>query len=198
MNASPKLKGRLILLLIVAIGLAPVIAGTVWYYNSDSWRPAETTNNGRLIKPPRLIKAASLPLLDGGRLPRDWFQSKWSLVYAGPPHCPEHCKKALYMTRQIRLALGTKMTKVQRLFIVTGSAEQSKALRRAHPDLTVVNASGDAGQAFLEQFPKPAGFGRQIWLVDPRGRAMMMYSITDGSTDILSDIKHLLRYSQLG
>lgn len=198
MTTPSKTKGRLMLLLIAAIGAAPLIAAAVWYFNADDWRPAATANHGELVSPPRAIRTAPLPLLDGGTLPRDWFQHQWSLVYAGPPQCPTRCKKALYATRQIRLALGEDMNQVQRLFIVTGEAANADALRRAHPGLTVVNAAGRAGSDFLAQFTTGADLGQHIWLVDPRGRVMMVYAADADPTGILADIEHLLKYSQLG
>ncbi|HET6655048.1 MAG TPA: hypothetical protein VFH57_02270 [Gammaproteobacteria bacterium] len=195
---TSKLKSRLMLLLIFAVGAAPAIAAMVWYFNADSWRPEATTNHGDLITPPRAITTAPLPLLDGSTLPADWFQTQWSLVYAGPAECPRRCRKALYLTRQIRLALGAKMNRVQRLFIVTGPAAQPEALRRAHPDLTVVEAAGPAGRNFLAQFTGGDKPGSQIWLVDPRGRLMMVYALGDDPTGIIEDLEHLLKFSQLG
>ncbi|HET7370230.1 MAG TPA: hypothetical protein VFK45_05270, partial [Gammaproteobacteria bacterium] len=195
---TSKLKSRLMILLIFAVGAAPAIAAIVWYFNADSWRPTATTNHGELIRPPRQVATAPLPLLDGGTLPADWFQTQWSLVYAGPADCPRRCKKALYLTRQIRLALGAKMNRVQRLFIVTGPTPQPAALRRAHPDLTVVEAAGPAGRNFLAQFTGGDGLGDHIWLVDPRGRLMMVYRLGEDPTGIIADLEHLLKYSQLG
>jgi cytochrome oxidase Cu insertion factor (SCO1/SenC/PrrC family) len=191
-----KLESRLMLLLIFAVCAAPAIAAVVWYANSDSWRPAATTNHGELISPPRTVSVPSLPLLDGGSLPGDWFQHRWSLVYAGTGDCPSRCKKALYLTRQIRLALGAKLNRVQRLFIVTGKTAKPDALRRAHPDLTVVEASGRSGQRFLHQFAAHADPARHIWLVDPQGRVMMVYKVGDDPTGIIADLKHLLKYSR--
>ncbi|HET6726304.1 MAG TPA: hypothetical protein VFH85_09910 [Gammaproteobacteria bacterium] len=198
MKLTNKAQRRLIPLLILAIGLAPLVAAVVWYFNVDVWRPDVTVNHGRLIKPPRVVHAAPLPLLGGGTLSTDWFQHQWSLVYAGSPDCPARCKKALYMTRQIRLALGAKMNQVQRLFIVAGRPAQPAALRGAHPDLAVADAVGEAGRAFLAQFTHGAELGERIFLVDPRGRLMMVYRVNDDPNGIVADLKRLLKYSRLG
>lgn len=198
---TTKLKGRLVFLMIIVIGLAPLIAAVVWYENTDDWRPAETGNNGTLITPARAIQPAALPLLGGGTLPTHWFRNSWSLVYAGPGTCPAYCKKALYLTRQVRLTMGSKMIRVQRLFIVDDAPQHARALRRAHPDITVVNAGGANGHAFLSQFHRAPDQprGHKIWLVDPQGRLMMAYNL-DGvnvlqkGTAIAEDLRHLLRY----
>jgi cytochrome oxidase Cu insertion factor (SCO1/SenC/PrrC family) len=193
-----KTKGRFIFLLVVAIGVAPVVVALAWYANADAWRPASTVNHGNIVSPPRAIATANLPLLDGGTLPGNWFKHEWSLVYTGAPACPTRCKKTLYLTRQIRLALGAKMNRVQRLFIVTGKAKHAEALRRAHPDLTVVSAKGTTGRAFLGQFVGDAGLGDRIYIVDPRGRLMMSYPADADPKGIIADIERLLKYSQLG
>jgi cytochrome oxidase Cu insertion factor (SCO1/SenC/PrrC family) len=198
MKPTSKLKSRLMLLLIFAVGAAPAIAALVWYFNADDWRPVATTNHGDLITPPRAIKTAPLPLMDRGTLPADWFRGQWSLVYAEPGECPRRCKKALYLTRQIRLALGAKMNRVQRLFVATGSAAHAAALRRAHPDLTVVEVDDPAGRNFLAQITTAGEPGAHIWLVDPRGRVMMVYRVSDDPNGVVADLKHLLKYSQLG
>lgn len=198
MKITDKAKRRLIPLLIIAIGLAPLIAAVVWYFNADVWRPDATMNHGRLITPPRLVHVAPLPLLDGGTLSPDWFRHQWSLVYAGSANCESRCKKALYMTRQIRLALGAKMNRVQRLFIVAGKPDEPVALRGAHPDLAVADAVGEAGRAFLAQFTHGAELGERIFLVDPRGRLMMVYRVNDDPNGIVADLKRLLKYSRLG
>lgn len=199
-NTKPasKLQRRLIPSLIVAIALAPIVAAVVWYVNIDVWRPASTVNHGHLITPPRVVESAPLPLLGGGTLPADWFKRGWSLVYAGTPACPPRCKKALYMTRQIRLALGAKMNRVQRLFIVTDHPQQAAALRRAHPDLAVAYADGPQGRAFLAQFLDDHALGARIYLVDPRGRLMMSYPADTDPTGILADLRRLLKYSHIG
>lgn len=196
-----KLKSRLVLVFLFAICASPFVGAYVWYTNSQNWRPASTGNNGTLITPPVEVHAMPLPLLDGGTLPENWFYGDWTLVYAGPSDCPTLCKKALYLTRQVRLTMGGQMIRVQRLFIVMGTPDKPKALRRAHPKLTVVNASSPLGQQFLSQFETATDVqGRQIWLVDRQARLMMVYPLTDPdngiavATGIAEDLHHLLKY----
>lgn len=193
-----RLKSRLLVLLVVAIAAAPAIAALTWYLNADSWRPGDTVNHGRLISPPRQVSSAALPLLGGGQLPAGWFQHRWTLVYAGAPACPTRCKHALYNTRQIRLAEGAQMSRVQRLFITSDEPADAAGLRRAHPDLTVVEAGGPAGARFTRQFTAGAGNGPRIYIVDPLGRLIMSYPADADPANILADLKQLLKYSHIG
>lgn len=183
--------------LILVVAVAPFVAALVWYFNAGHWRPAETVNHGRLIKPPRPISSQPLPLLGGGRLAPDWFKHRWTLVYVGASACDARCRHALYVTRQIRLAIGAEMTRVQRLFALPGEPPAAAELRRAHPDLTVVDTA-NGGRGFAAQFTGGAPPGARIYLVDPRGRLMMSYAADADPKGILADLKRLLKYSQLG
>lgn len=190
------LRQRLMLLLIFAIGAAPLVAALVWYLNADRWRPADTVNYGHLVTPARTIATAPLPMLGGGKLPAGWFAHRWTLVYIGTAGCDSECRHALYITRQIRLAVGAKMNRVQRLLAIPGDPPAAAELRRAHPDLTVVDTAADG--RFTAQFTEAAPAGTRIYIVDPRGRLVMSYPADADPQGILADLEHLLKYSQIG
>lgn len=190
------LRQRLTLLLIFAIGAAPLAAALVWYLNAGQWRPADTVNYGHLVTPARPIASAPLPVLGGGTLPAHWFAHRWTLVYIGTAGCDTECRHALYVTRQIRLAVGARMNRVQRLWAMPGKPPAVAELKRAHPDLTVVDTVGDS--RFAAQFTTAVPAGARIYIVDPRGRLVMSYPADADPQGILADLEHLLKYSQIG
>ena len=47
------------------------------------------------------------------------LRGKWTMLYVGDGLCDDRCRKALYLTRQSRIALNKDMDRVQRVFLVT-------------------------------------------------------------------------------
>jgi hypothetical protein len=191
--------GRRTLILLAVFFFLPLLAAWGWYFFAAGWRPMGTTNHGRLVTPPRQIHTPRLPLaLAPGRLPSDYFSGRWTLVYIGSPGCNADCKAALYATRQVRLAIGKNIERVQRLYLVTGPPTQRHYLRRQHPDLTVVNAAGPKGRALIREFTSAAPGEKRIYIVDPLGNLMMSYPQAANASGLLADLRHLLRLSHVG
>jgi hypothetical protein len=199
-NANRGKNSRRTMLLLAAVFAAPILLAVVWWANIDQWRPAHTTNHGDLVTPPKPIHGVAVPLaLGSGALSPDFFHGHWTLVYIGPSDCGADCRSALYATRQIRIAVGRDIERVQRLYIVDGKPEHPDQLRSAHPDLTVVDGSTQAGQQLHRQFDasgsaKPG----KIYLVDPLGNLMMTYPSQADPEGMLADLKQLLRLSRIG
>jgi hypothetical protein len=191
--------GRRTLILLAVFFSLPLLAAWGWYFFAAAWQPMGTTNHGQFVTPPRQIHSARLPLaLGAGKLSADYLSGRWTLVYIGPPGCNADCKAALYSTRQVRLAVGKNIERVQRLYLVTGTPTKRRYLRRQHPDLTVVNAAGPKGQALIRQFTRAAPGKDRIYIVDPLGNLMMSYPQGADAGGLLADLRHLLRLSHVG
>ncbi len=197
----PKRKrNRLIFTSLVVLFAAPLVIAWVWWANIDHWRPSHTTNHGALVTPPRPIHAVEAPFALGmGKLAPDFFHGHWTMVYIGAADCDADCRSALYATRQIRIAVGRDIERVQRLYIVDGTPTLPQQLRSGHPDLTVVDGSTAAGRRLREEFA-PSGSTKpgKIYLVDPLGNLMMTYPSQADPEGILADLKQLLRLSRIG
>jgi len=150
------------LALLAALFLLPVVIAFLTYYGT-AWRPAGRVNHGHLFTPARPLPAVALPRIavdssgandaDTGAAPSETraLRGKWSLVYAGDGACDTACRQALYVARQTRLALGTDMSRLERVFLVTGDCCARSFLAREHPDLAVLDASGPAAQPLLRE-----------------------------------------------
>ncbi len=90
------------LLPLLAIGLSTLV------YYTGTGIPRATTNKGVLLIPPRPID--ELKLSDRARQPWHHAQSAqgWGLLTVGAGDCADSCRERLYLTRQIRLALGNR------------------------------------------------------------------------------------------
>ncbi len=191
---SRRRRNRLIILAIVAVFLLPVLMAGLWYANIHDWG-YETMAHGHLVTPPVALHPPPLPLALGpGRLSPSYFRGRWTLVYAGRPDCLPDCREALYATRQIRLAMGVDITRVQRIYLVLGHPTKTGFLEVEDPDLTVVDAATPSGRRFVGRLLRAghARLGKAIFVVDPEGRLMMTYPAGADPMVLLHDMQRLL------
>jgi hypothetical protein len=212
------LRARNLRTLAVLAGLffLPLLLAFYTYY-ATGWRPAAHTNHGTLITPPRPLPAVSLPRVSegaaaGAAAPEAaaaaapgsvaspaaaLFRKRWSLVYVGDGGCDSSCRHALYVMRQTRLSLNADMTRIERVFLVTGGCCNRELLAREHAGLIVVDASGAGGEQLLPEFPA-ADREHTLFIVDPLGNLMMSYDARTNPSGLREDLKRLLRLSHIG
>ncbi len=197
---------RRILIVVALMFFAPLGFSFYLYYGHGTWRPGGRVNSGELVHPARPLPELALPLAadtsraDGAAHTKpNFLHGKWTLLYVQRGACEEECRRHLYETRQIRLALDREMHRVQRVFIADAGCCDLPALRAAHPDLIAVVAGPDDA-ALRALLPQPAGGGdpRRIYLIDPLGNLMMFYEPDSKPKGILEDMKRLLRLSSIG
>lgn len=195
-------RGRRQLLLLAALFFVPLAVAFWMYYGPSGWRPSGNASKGDLIDPARPLAALALTTADGTQTSPDFLRGKWSLVYVGDGLCDDRCRKALYLTRQSRIALNKDMDRVQRVFLVTGRCCDRGFLAQEHPDLIVARVDDDAAAALLEPFPTyggvPLADAGRIFIVDPLGNLLMSYAPTAPDKALLTDMKKLLRLSHIG
>jgi hypothetical protein len=213
--AADRLRARNLRTLAALAGLFLLPLALAFYtYYATGWRPAARTNHGTLITPPRPLPELSLPRVSleryaaGGGVsattsasaatsPPALFHRKWSLVYVGEGGCDAACRDALYVMRQTRLSLDTDMTRVERVFLVSGECCNRQFLASEHSGLVVVDASGEAAAQLLQQFPTTQR-GHTLFIVDPLGNLMMSYDARTDPRGLRDDLRKLLRLSQIG
>ena len=187
---------RVKLVSLIAIFLLPFIAGWLAFYVFE-YRPG-TKNYGELVNPARPLELPQLTTLDRQVLDRGYW-NKWTFVLLDKQGCPELCRSNLHYLRQMIIALGRDMDRVQSLF-ATGqplSPELAEFLAE-FPDLSVVTTAPSALFELFELPGKPAGEVPRLYLVDPAGNLMMTYPASNDPGSILSDLRRLLKVSQIG
>jgi cytochrome oxidase Cu insertion factor (SCO1/SenC/PrrC family) len=190
---------RRLLVGIALLFFAPLALSFYLYYGRH-WHPGGRVNAGELIEPARPLPALALPLASGeASTDAQFLKGKWTFLYVQPGRCDDECRRHLYDTRQVRLALDRDMTRVQRVFIADADCCDLAELKAAHPDLIVIRASA-ADQPLLALLPVRAGAinSHRIYLVDPLGNAMMFYAPDAKPKGLLEDMKRLLRLSSIG
>ena len=189
---------RRILIGVALMFFAPLGLSFYLYYGKD-WHPGGRVNAGELIEPARPLPSPALPLLGMGETNPQFLKGKWTLLYLQHGRCDDECRRHLYDTRQVRLALDREMNRVQRVFIGDGDCCDLQALKAAHPDLIAIRAS-PADEPLLALLPKVAGAvnTHRVYLIDPLGNVMMFYAPEAKSKGMLDDMKRLLRLSSIG
>jgi len=191
---------RRILIGLALMFFAPLGLSFYLYYGKG-WRPGGRVNAGELIEPARPLPPLALPLLGSGAGETDaqFLKGKWTLLYVQHGRCDDECRRHLYDTRQVRLALDREMNRVQRVFIGDSDCCDIKELKTAHPDLIAIRAS-PADEPLLDLLPVRTGAvnSHRVVLIDPLGNAMLFYAPEVKSKGMLEDMKRLLRLSSIG
>jgi hypothetical protein len=188
---------RRTLLLIGLLFLLPVALAFYLYYGHGNWRPTETTNHGDLIVPPRALPVVTLRGPEGAASERR-FDHSWSLIYVGDGSCDARCREALYVMRQVRLALNRDSDRVQRTFLYTGDCCDEPYFAQQQAGVIRLNLDSDVGGRLLRAFPTPPVESGRIWLCDPHGNLMMSYASGADAKGMLADLKRLLNLSHIG
>ena len=181
-----------------------------YLYYGKSWHPGGRVNAGELITPARPLPSLALPLAGAagtgaGVTNPQFLKGKWTFLYVQHGRCDDECRRHLYDTRQVRLALDREMNRVQRVFIGDGDCCDLEELKAAHPDLIAIRAS-PADEPLLNLLPKQdllqsregAVNSHRVYLIDPLANLMMFYAPEAKSKGMLDDMKRLLRLSSIG
>lgn len=177
--------------LLIAVCIAPVAASYLAYY---VWQPSGHVNYGELIEPRRLPDAG-FTLADG--MPFGWQQLKgrWVLVTADSGRCDAHCYQKLIYLRQIRLAQGKEMDRVERVWLITDAVNpKAEIIARFEGTMMIRAAAG----RLLDSFPAHGSLADDIYLIDPLGNLMMRYPREADPRRIVKDIERLLKISRIG
>jgi hypothetical protein len=188
---------RRLLIGLALLFFAPLGLAFYLYYGHGTWHPGGHVNAGELITPVRPLPALALPLFREGNTDPNFLKGKWTLLYVGTGVCTENCRRRLYDTRQIRLALDRDMNRVQRVLVAEDGCCDSRFLHDEHPDLIAVRATA-AAAPLLALLPERNSAAPRVYLIDPLGNLMMFYGADVKPKGMLEDMKRLLRLSSIG
>ena len=196
---------RQALVLLALLFLMPVLVAYLMHMRAEhGWRPAGTTNKGVLIQPPLpLDLPAGLVSATEKPVSQDFLGGKWTLVYIGDAACGEVCRNRLYQMRQVRLAQGENLRRVQRLFLMTGASDAAELTKilADYPDMAAALLSPNQAATIAPMFSVegiPMQDADNLYLVDPLGNLMMYYSPDADPRGMIQDLQRLLKYSHTG
>jgi hypothetical protein len=198
LSATLIARRRLVLGLIASLFLAPVAVAFYLYYGG--WQAGGDVSHGALITP-----AVRMPELSlggpGGVAAAPIVNGKWSLIYVGDGRCDSQCRQALYVMRQVRLALNQNMDRVQRVFLYGGDCCEEQYFSTEQRGLVARDLDSSAGEelrALLESVTPTHSTQARIWIADPLGNLVVSYAADTDPRGIIADLKKLLRLSHIG
>jgi hypothetical protein len=188
-------RGRLKMLLVLAVCAAPVVASYVTYFFV---RPEGRTNYSTLITPTRGLPDLALRELGGGQFKASQLRGQWLLVAVGPSSCDAACEKRLFMQRQLREMLGRDRDRLDKVWFLTDSGMPSDAVRNATQRSNVPVTTLQVSREALSQWLAPAA-GQQLedhlYLVDPLGEWMMRMPANAEPGRVKRDLDRVMRGS---
>ena len=192
-------RGRIQMLLLLLACASPVIASYLAYY---VFKPeGGKTNFGTLVYPAQELNSAwfSVPI-----------QGKWTMLIARPASdCQikdDSCIEALFLMRQVKVAMGRENKRVQLLWVNTDGKpvdpEVIKIYDEQSAGLKVVTLPTDPLiKAQFEEWLNKEGSGQQIQLIDPSPAKMMFFPVTNSPkefADMKKDLEKLLKLNHKG
>ncbi len=192
-------RGRRMLIGVAAVFFVPLFGAWLWFANVDTWRPAGGTNNGELITPVRTLTDPRLLTLQGTTLGGEALERIWTLVLVAGNSCTAACERNLYHTRQVRIALGKDMQRVQRVLLVRGddTLAQPAQIASEHPDLIIAVSDVVAAEIASATAAMPPQQDA-IYVIDPLLNVMMRFSPDLDPRLMIKDLKRLLKVSRIG
>jgi len=194
-------RGRRQLLALAALFFVPLAVAFWMYYGPAGWRPSGDASKGDLIEPARPLAEIALTTMDGKATTPTVLRGKWTMLYVGDGLCDDRCRKALYLTRQSRIALNKDMDRVQRVFLVTQRCCDREFLTAEHPDLIVARVDDAASPRCSSRSDVRRRADRRRGPHLPRRSARQPADdlcSTAPEKALLTDIKKLLRLSHIG
>lgn len=189
---EPKRKSaRIHLVLIAVVFFGPLIIAAWAYYGGYFSGTAPGTNHGALLDPiinlgDQLPDSALHAHRDGG----------WVLLYANRGECGPACREGLYTIRQSRTMLGKEMDRVSRIFLHGETPPDTVFLAAEHQGLITIE---DASLSGLLENKRPAELpAGGFYLIDPLGNLVLYFEPAIDPSDMVDDVKHLLKLSRIG
>jgi cytochrome oxidase Cu insertion factor (SCO1/SenC/PrrC family) len=190
-NRSRQRVGRVQLLLIAAVFLGPLLVAAWMYYQGGPVQPQGRTNHGALLEP---IENLVDELPDSAI--HTFYQQSWVLLYAQDATCDSTCRDALYKLRQSRLMLGKEMDRLTRVFLHGNTPPDTVFLAEEYAGLIAIE---DGNLTRLLNNKKPADLpANGYYLIDPLGNLVMYFRPDLDPSEMVDDIKHLLKLSRIG
>lgn len=177
-------KGRLQLLLILLGVIGPMILAT-GMYKLQFWVPEGRSYHGELIGNGQT--RANL----GVQAQED----RWQLLVTAPKECSVDCQKLVYLARQVQIGLGRDAGRASHALAAAQplNSDYDAKLTREYPQLQRYPMD-------LTTFSKTTGDQTvpQLWIIDPHGNLVLRYDPTVKGKDLLNDLRHLLKLSNIG
>ncbi len=190
-----KHKGRWKLFLVILACASPIILSYLTYYVI---KPQSRTNYGAFIDPREYpIPELGTHALDGKPIALDAYQGKWIMLQVDGGECRSACEKKLHDMRQLRLAQGKEMGRIERVWLITDDKPLDTILIREFDGTNMLRTKEEAVRAWLP-VEEGSTMADHIYMIDPLGNLMMRFPKDADPNKIKKDIIKLLKASSIG
>ena len=183
-QAPQRRRGRWQLILIVLMVIGPMILAT-GMYKLQFWVPDGRSYHGELIGNGQ------------GRadLGVQADEQRWQILVTAPQECSVDCQQLVYLARQTQVGLNRDAARASHALAVAQplNADYEAKLKREYPQLQRYPL--DLGTYNKTVEGKGAA---QLWIIDPHGNLVLRYGPTVKGKDLLNDLRHLLKLSNIG
>ncbi|MBD9441978.1 hypothetical protein [Pseudomonas sp. PDM04] len=177
-------KGRVQLLLILLGVIGPMILAT-GMYKLQFWVPEGRSYHGELI--------------GNGQTRADLGvqaqEDRWQILVTAPKACSVDCQQLVYLARQVQIGLGRDASRASHALATAQplASDYDAKLTREYPQLQRYSMD-------LTLFSKTTGESTlpQLWIIDPHGNLVLRYDPAVKGKDLLNDLRHLLKLSNIG
>jgi len=195
-------RSRTSLVILLAIFLVPIFLAYVVHKN-PSLQPGSTKNNGILFKPVVTLTDFTFKTRSGTHFTIDQLRGKWALVYIGGAECSSLCQETLLKARNGIIAQGAEGTRIRYFYISTDKQlNETGLIKKEHPGMVILSSVDDKSRNIFSQFSigneHQVGKDDRLYLVDPAGNILMHYPAGFKDIGLMEDLKHLLKWSQIG
>jgi hypothetical protein len=173
-------RSRWLLLLIVALFLAPFLSALYMYYSG--WQPTRTRNYGELLQPVRDLRTVRFTRADGSRFEFHHEDHVWRVLVAPPADCWHDCERLADTLRRVWVGLGKDADSVQVLWVGAAPKQTFRDLLPVRADDTLAPRLPDAAT--------PAAI--PVYVVDPSGYLFLRYRPGFDPSGLRRDLKRLL------
>lgn len=204
LEAAPKRRSMMPLILILVISLAPVVFALLAYYvPALGLRPAGTNNYGTLIEPQRPMPgpdALGLTDLNGNTFELADLKGQWLLITADDASCPESCVRKLFILRNSHASQGKDVERLSRIWFLTDDGAVDPQILEAYKGTHMLRADPARLAGFLAPGADDtdAALKGPMWIIDPLGNLMMAFPPDADPIEVRDDIRKLLRNSRIG
>ncbi|TMU82652.1 hypothetical protein FGA82_03905 [Pseudomonas fluorescens] len=182
--AASRRRGRIQLLLILLGVIGPMVLAT-GMYKLQFWVPEGRSYHGELI--------------GNGQTRADLGvqadEERWQILVTAPKDCAVDCQQLVYLARQIQIGLGRDAGRASHALAAAQpvSADYDAKLSREYPQLQRYPLDASVFSKTTGDKATP-----QLWIIDPHGNLVLRYEPNVKGKDLLNDLRHLLKLSNIG
>lgn len=184
-GSTQRRSGRWQLVFLLALVIGPMLLATAMFYGRF-WIPENRSYHGELIGGRQSLAELGVPFSAG---------KGWQLLVSSPQECADACQQLIYLARQIHIGLGREASRANHALAMASPlpAELNERLHREYPQLLRYPLDTELYERAAPDHP-----AAQLWIVDPLGNLVLRYPADANGKQILNDLRHLLKLSNIG